>query len=100
MFRLESDDRAVTVETLDTEISSGLVAREVSIDRRRCVHTVGFREDLNVAYSTVFMIEMADILDVRIVGSGAMSGAMGTSLSVIRDSVDAAAVLEVTVASG
>ncbi len=98
-FHLEGDDGAMTVETLNVEISFGLVVREVLINRGRCVHTVRSCKDLSATYFTVFTTEVADILDVRTVESGAISGAMRTSSSVIRDLVDAAVVLEITVIS-
>lgn len=48
---------------------------------------------MNVAYSIIFTM-VVYILDVKIVKSGAMSGAIGTSSSVIWDSIDAATVLD------
>ena len=99
-FRLDDGDGSVTVETLDAEISDGLVVRSISFDESRCVHTVGFREDSSAAYATVIVVDVSDLIDVRVVGSGAMSGAMGTSSSVMEDSVALDTTVEITVASG
>ena len=99
-FRLDDGDGNVTVETLDAEISDGLVVRSISFDESRCVHTVGFREDSSAAYATVIVVDVSDLIDVRVVGSGAMSGAMGTYSSVMEDSVALDTTVEITVASG
>ena len=99
-FLLDDGSGMVTSETLDAEIGSELIVEEVTIDRERCVHTVGFREESSAAYSTVIVIGISDLMDVRVVGSGAMSGAMGTSSSVMEDTVSLDTTIEVTVASG
>ena len=51
-FRLDDGSGMMTSETLDAEIGSELIVEEVTIDRERCVHTVGFREESSAAYST------------------------------------------------
>ena len=99
-FRLVDDGGNVTVETLDAEISGGLVVAMPTVDESRCVHTVGFREESSAAYSTVFTIGISDLLDVRVVGSGALSEAMGSSSSVMEDTVRMSTTLEIVVASG
>ena len=99
-FRLDDGSGEVTVETLDAEIGSDLVVESVRFDESRCVHTVGFRDDLSAAYSTVIVIGVSDLLDVTVTGSGALSSAMGTESSVMRDTVALDTAIEVTVASG
>ena len=99
-FRLDDGSGMMTSETLDAEIGSDLIVEEVAVDRERCVHTVGFREDSSAAYSTVIVVDIRDLMDVRVVGSGAMSDAMGTSSSVMEDTVALDTSIEITVASG
>ena len=99
-FRLEDGSGMTVLESLNAEVSGSLIVGNVSIDRDRCVHTVGFREDSSAAYSTVIVIDVSDLIDVRVVGSGAMSEAMGTFSSVMEDTVSLDTTIEVTVASG
>ena len=56
-FRLEDGSGMTILESLDAEVSGSLIVGNVSIDRDRCVHTVGFREDSSAAYSTVIVTE-------------------------------------------
>lgn len=100
VFRLDDGTGSIAVESLDSELTGDLIVEDVSVDRGRCVHTVGFRENLSAAYSTVFVIEASDLLDIRVVGSGAMSEAMGTCSSVLEDTVPVDLSIEVTVCSG
>ena len=99
-FRLNDGDGGVSVETLEAEIAGDLIVDAVRFDESRCVHNVGFRDDLSAAYSTVIVVDIRDLVDVTVTGSGALSTAMGTTSSVLRDTVALDTTIEITVASG
>lgn len=104
-FLMDDGSGNLTEETLDVELSSSLVVDTIRVDESRSVHTVGFRENLSAAYSTVFVVGIDDLIDLRVVGNGALSETIGDGSSVLRDTVvfgggDGPVMLEVTVASG
>lgn len=98
-FEMDDGEGGITYERIAAEISSE-PAVTVAIAEERCTHTVGFRESMGASYSTTFRIGLDDILDLRLTGTGTFSGAMGTTSSVMSDSVSLDTNIEVTVLSG
>ncbi len=99
-FRIDDGSGNITVERIDSEMSGTAIVGDISPVTEKCTHTVGFREDVSAAYSTVFSVTVSDVIDITLTGSGALSQAMGTSSSVLRKTVTNSMELEITVASG
>ena len=99
-FAFDDGSGMETMEKVTATLSSTAIVSSITIDESRCVHTVGFREDVSAAYSTMFVIKMDDSLTVDLVGTGAFSEAMGGISSHITDTVQSSYTIEVAVSSG
>ncbi len=99
-FTLDDGSGNLMSETVSPEMVSTLVVESIYVNEEACVHTVGFREHSSAAYTTVITVELSDLLEVTLTGTGALAGAMGTYSSLIAGTVPLSTTIEVAVASG
>ena len=100
LFTLIDDDGNEVVEALDATISMLNTTVAVSLDESQCVHTVGWRDELSAAYSTVFTVTLKGLVAYSVEGSSALAGKLGTYTSAYSDSFEVDLEIEIAVSSG
>ncbi len=99
-FELEDQKGNRITEVLTSDVSTESLSVTIAIDRDRCTHTTGFREDLSAAYSTVLLVDLHGIVDYSVTGAGSLAQAMGTISSSYRDSFVVDTTIQVVIATG
>lgn len=99
-FELDYGDGNIAIESLDLSTVPDPAVLQPTLVEGKCVHTVGFGEDVCAAYSTVFRVSLIDPLAYTVVGKGAVAEAIGTASSVVEGTADVSVSMEITVVSG
>lgn len=99
-FRLTDGNGNETTERLHAVVTSDPVASVPTVDEDRSFHTVGFAEDSAAAYTTIFHVKLSDHVRYDVMGTGALSGAMGTVSSAVSGGFETLVEFDVAVVSG
>lgn len=99
-FELRDDVGNEMDEMLSATVRSEPIVSTVSIDRSRCMHTVGFRDDSSAAYSTMFIVTVKGWVDYSITGSGSLAQSMGGTSSAVRGGFTVDSTIEIPLATG